>query len=57
MIRAVVRSMPKLIGKSRAIVPVTPIPGRTPVSVPTTTPMVQASRFGPVSDTAKPCMS
>ena len=47
-ISAVVASMPKLMGKSSAMAPVTPMPGSTPVSVPTTTPATQESSLSRV---------
>ena len=46
--------MPKLMGSSSAIAPVTPIPGRTPVSVPTRTPATQAIIRSQVKHCAKP---
>jgi hypothetical protein len=41
MIMAEVGDKPKVAGKSMAIVPIGPIPGRTPINVPTNTPTKQ----------------
>jgi hypothetical protein len=44
----------KVIGRSMAIVAVGPMPGRTPISVPSSTPMKQKPRFWSVEAVAKP---
>jgi hypothetical protein len=44
----------KVIGRSIAIVAVGPMPGRTPTSVPSTTPMRQKRRFSGVRAVANP---
>jgi len=41
MIMAVVGERPKVKGRRMAIVPVGPIPGKTPIKVPTNTPIKQ----------------
>ncbi|MHC2483064.1 hypothetical protein ACVIKP_004855 [Rhizobium leguminosarum] len=44
----------KVIGKSMAIVAVAPMPGSTPISVPSSTPIRQKNRFSGVPAVAKP---
>jgi hypothetical protein len=44
----------KVIGRSMAMVAVAPMPGSTPISVPSSTPIRQNSRFHRVEAVAKP---
>ena len=44
----------KVIGNSMAMVAVAPMPGRTPISVPSSTPMRQKPRFAGVVAVEKP---
>jgi hypothetical protein len=54
MIRAVAGCRAKVDGRSSAMAPTGPIPGRMPTIVPTRTPMKQAKRLVGVNATAKP---
>ena len=46
-----------VIGSSSATVTAGPTPGSTPTAVPSAQPTRHHMRFGPVSATAKPCIS
>src|ERR1700748_1695956 len=54
MISAPTGGSPKVIGNSIAIVASGPMPGSTPISVPTSAPMRQSPRLVGVTATAKP---
>src|ERR1700754_1247541 len=57
MIRAEVGGSLKVSGSSMAMVATGPMPGSTPISVPTMQPIRQYSRFWKVSATPKPSMT
>ena len=54
MMRAVAGSSANVDGRSSAIAPTGPMPGRTPTMVPTSTPTKQASRLAGVRAMPKP---
>src|SRR5262249_53867749 len=54
MISAPTGGSPNVMGKSIAMVATEPMPGRTPISVPTRAPIRQNSRFQGVAATEKP---
>src|SRR5215471_5258539 len=54
MINAPTGGRPNVMGKSMAMVATEPIPGRTPINVPTSAPIRQNSRFQGVAATEKP---
>jgi hypothetical protein len=54
MMSAVAGCSANVDGRSSAMAPTGPMPGNTPTTVPTTTPMKQASRFAGVSAMANP---
>ena len=54
MISEVTGSKPKVIGSSRAMVAVGPMPGSTPTAVPRVTPMRQNSRLTGVNAVSNP---
>src|SRR5262245_4956311 len=54
MIRAPTGGRPKVIGSSMAMVATEPMPGSTPISVPTSAPMRQNNMFHGVAATEKP---
>src|SRR5262245_36097911 len=54
MIRAPTGGRPKVIGSSMAMVATEPMPGSTPINVPTSAPIRQNTRFHGVAATEKP---
>src|SRR5215813_4595541 len=54
MIRAPTGGSPKVIGSSMAMVATEPMPGSTPINVPTSAPIRQNTRFHGVAATEKP---
>src|SRR3954447_26503925 len=55
MISAPTGGSPKVIGSSMAIVASGPMPGKTPISVPTSAPIKHSPRLIGVTATEKPC--